>query len=278
MYSLVSAAVLAQDLLRHPYSVGLLDTVERVLALDEGELAALDRLAAEAAPEPVRRRVLSACAQPPTTSAALRLLGSEVGRGGSEVHGVITALDGALLGTLSDLQALLVRERPLCAATPAAQQAALDAVSVAWAGRAVSTADAVLMRGPWERGVSPLPQPLLASWAGSRSPLTRLLDEVPRRTREQWDRSIAARRPRLRDPSWAQAMHAASQAAHETSRLAEVARAQLTAARLLALTNPGVSPYDAGMVLSAAVQAACVCDVLPAQVSASLRREWEAGQ
>ena len=72
-------------------------------------------------------------------------------------------------------------------------------------------------------------------------------------------------------------MHASCAAAHDAGRVRYVARAQLAAARALATTHTGVSPYSAGMVLTAAVQATCTADVVNENVISALRAAWEAG-
>ena len=57
----------------------------------------------------------------------------------------------------------------------------------------------------------------------------------------------------------------------------DVARAQLAAARALALTHTGAPPYGAALVLTGAVQAACTADLVAPGVHQSLRAAWEAG-
>lgn len=271
VYSLVSSAVLAADLVRHPHAARLADTLDRVLALTLEESAALR----SPADDSVRHRVVSSSSTPPRVSAELvdfLALGTE---GVDGLAGLVTRLDEALLGTLEDLHALVLREDPVRGLEPDAQQVVLDALTSAWVGPEVPLRDVRALSAPWEAAIAPVP-PALPERAWSRG-LRDVLDEVPRRTREQWQCSAGHQQRAGRSLRWSDALHIASKAAWEAGRLHDVARAQLAAARALALAHTGVSPYAAARVVTAAVQAVCTADLLDPGVHDALWADWESG-
>ncbi|MDP9182097.1 MAG: hypothetical protein M3P04_04900 [Actinomycetota bacterium] len=270
VYSLVSSAVLAADLVRHPRTARVADTLDRVFALTPEESGGLRG----AADDQVRRRVLDTSESPPRVSSALDELRGHM-RTAESVSAVVTRLEDALLGSLDDLHALVLREAPLRSLGPDAQQVALDALTAAWVGPEVPLRDVHALGAPWEAALSPVP-PALPERSWSRA-LRDLLDEVARRTPEQWRASTARERRACRSLRWSEALHEASIAAWRTDRLHDVARAQLAAARALTLTHTGVSPYASARVLTAAVQGVCTADVLDPSVSEALRADWEAG-
>lgn len=265
----MSAAVLAADVVRHPHTVRLADTLDRVLALTELEAAALR----DPAPEPVRARVLEACARTPRAGKALEHLPDELHEEGP-THGLAVRLESALLGSLGDLHALLLREPPVQGLPGDAQQVVLDAVTAAWAGASAALSDLRALAAPWEAALGPVPPPLPErGW----TPLVRdLLEEVPRRSPAQWAVSLAQHRAG-RSLRWSDTLHVACRAAWEADRVHEVARAQLAAARALALTHTGAPPYGAALVLTGAVQAVCTADLVAPSVQQGLRAAWEAG-
>lgn len=278
MYSLVSAAVMAQDLLRHPYAARLAEAVERVLALGPSELAALGG----PGPEPVRRRVLETCLPPQRPSAGAPRTASPSPEA-THADRKVDVLDGALLGTLDDLHRLLLREEPLRSAAQPASQVALDAVTVAWAGPAAALPDAAVLLAPWEDVVPAVGPPL----ERGGSVLRDLLDEVVRRSPAQWQRTAAAHVARRSSGiSWGAAMHEACRAAWEHDRLHDVARAQLAAVRALALAPHastagavhGTPPGAAAMAVTSAVQAVCTADLLRPATTAALIASWGAGR
>lgn len=269
MYSLVSAAVMAQDLLRHPYAVRVSEAVDRVLALGEDDLARLGR----PAPAAVRARVLSAC-RPPARPASDRLRAGGTG-GSAAPERAVDVLDGAMLGCLDDLHRLLVREEPLRGAPPEAVQVALDAVTAAWAGVAAALPDTGALLRPWEQALPEVGPPLAVGGPALRD----LLDAVTRRSPEQWQRTAAAHVARRGSgPGWGTAMHEACRLAWEHGRLREVARAQLASVRALALTGAAPVPSAVAMAVTSAVQALCTADLLPPGTRQALLAGWEAGE
>jgi hypothetical protein len=178
---------------------------------------------------------------------------------------LVQALTETLLGGLDDLLALLRREEPLSLpGLPAAGvQAALDAVAVAWAGRApdVDLGALALLRAPWAAALSPVPSALPEQAYGEGAPALRaLLDQVARADDAFWGRVEQAHWARQGDLRWSTAMHEASRAAFDGGRLVPVARAQLAAARAfrLAGVSTGARGCSAMMAVTAAVQATCV--------------------
>jgi hypothetical protein len=271
VYSLVSSAVLAADLVRHPHASRLADTLDRVLALTHQETCGLR---GPADPE-VRRRALDACTDPPRVSAELGELLAEGVPAGEPLAGLVTRLEEALLGSLDDLHAMVLREEPVRSLPAEARQVVLDALTAAWAGPEVSLRDVRALVSPWEAAIDPLP-PALPERPWSRA-LRDLLEEVPRRTPEQWRTSGGHQRRAGRSLRWSEALHESSKAAWGCGRLHDVARAQLAGTRALALAHTGVSPYAAARVLTAAVQAVCTQDVLEPGVRDALWADWEAG-
>jgi hypothetical protein len=265
VYTLVSAPVLAADAVRHPHAVGLADTLDRVLALSSQEAAGLR---APASAE-VRARVLGACGTTPRVATELEHLREEGATGRLAVR-----LESALLGSLADVHGLVLRESPLRLLAEDAQQVGLDAVTAAWAGAAAAVSDVRALAAPWEAALDPVPPPLPERpW----TPEVRdLLEEVPRRSAAQWAVSLQHHRAG-RSLRWSDTLHVACRAAWEADRLLEVARAQLAAARALALAHTGVAPYGAALVLTGAVQAACTADLVAPSVRESRRAAWEAG-
>ena len=289
MYTLLSASVLALDLVRHPTGAAVADTVDRVLALSPADLHAL----AECVPEDdadrrqVRERLLAASAVEPRMSRLMMGVRRAVEDGlpgAAEARTIADVLSETLLGGLGDLLSLLGREGPLADPTApvAGVQVALDAVTAAWTGRGAQgndVAEAFVLAAPWHAG-APLPPALAADADGDAGrDLRDLLDEVARLSPERWRRVEQAHTHGSQTRSWSGAMHTASKAAADSGRLLPVARAQLAAARALRLS--GVSASDAArggaMAVVAAVQALCVRDRLDTATAQALSAAWEAG-
>jgi hypothetical protein len=290
VYSLVSASVLALDLARHPSGAAVADTVDRVLCLTPADVRALADAAEATPPAPrdeARTRLLDRCATAPRMSALMRGVRAVVEDGLPDPVGsrlLLAELGATLLGGLADVHALLLREPPLSVqGLPAAGvQAALDVVTVAWAGRApdVELGELALLRAPWQGALSPVPPALPEDGYGGGAPALRaLLEQVSRTGPSAWARVEQAHWERSDGLRWSQAMHQASRAAHESSRLVDVARAQLAAARALRLAGVSTTGRAPGatMAVTAAVQATCLRDVLDADCAAALLAAWEAG-
>lgn len=288
VYSLVSASVLAMDLARHPSGAAVADTTDRVLALTADDL----RLLAEAAaPLPdradVRERVLAACASAPRMSTLMGQVRRATERGlpgPVQSRTIARTLGETLLGGLADLQDLLRREHPLCAAgTPAAgRQAALDAVAVAWAGRLpeVDLQELALLRAPWTAVLGGRPPAALpdGAYGGQERRLGALLEALARVDEESWQRVERASWAERAGMRWSSAMHEACRVATDAGRLVPVARAQLAAARAMRLSGVSTTTSASGAMLAvtAAVQATCVLDLLDAATATTLLAPWGA--
>lgn len=259
MYSLVSSAVLACDLARHLSGAAVADVVDRVLVLGDADLG-------EPAAADVRDRVHASLAGAPRMS---RLLGGVTATFADGLPDVTTsrvmldALTETPLGTLEDLHRMLAGE--------GAGQVALDAVTVAWAGRDADLHDLHELQRPWREAVDPVP-PAPPTYPG----LSALLDEVPRRTAEQWRRTLAVHDAGRGTLAWSNRLHEACAAAYDAGILTDVARAQLAAARALRLSGASTGPdaHAVAMAVTAAVQALCTVHLLDTQW---LRAAWEAG-
>jgi hypothetical protein len=259
VYSLVSASVLACDLARHPSGAAVADVVDRVLVLgrtDLGTPAAAD----------LRQRVLASLAGAPRMSRLMDGVTATLAEGlpdSRTSQALLTALVETPLGGLADLHRMLTFE--------GAGQVALDAVTVAWAGREADLTDLRDLQRPWLAAIDPVPPapPLFAR-------LSDLLDEVARRTPQQWQRTADAHGAHRGTLTWSRQMHASCRAAFDSGRLTEVARAQLGAARALRLSGASTGPdaHAVAMATTAAVQGLCTCDLLDTRW---LLTAWEAG-
>lgn len=271
VYSLVSASLLAIDLARHPSGTAVADVVDRVLCLRPQEVASLG----SPADQDVRACVEQA-ARLPRVGTVLGAVSATLADGlpaADTSRVMVTTMAETLTGTLTDLHDLLRAEPPLRAAPPAAAQVALDAVTAAWAGRSASLEDLTHLRAPWLAALDPVPPGLQD--ADYRPDLTALLEEVPRRSPDQWARTADAHRDRTH-PRWSALMNPACAAAAEADRLVEVARAQLAAARALRLSGVSTGEHAgaASMAVTAAVQGLCTRDL---RDDTELQRAWRAG-
>ena len=272
MYSLLSASVLAIDLARHPSGAAVADAVDRVLALTPHELSRMT----VPAPEPVRHRVLEACAAEPRTN-TLRAAPPDESADVLTTRTRLLAWEDTLLGGLTDLLDLLQRELPLRHAAPEARQVALDGVTVAWAGRVAPLVDLNRLQRPWAQALDPVPSALPVT---AYSPaLGLLLDGVSRRSPSQWHQVAAAHGAHRGTLTWSKAMHQACRAAFDADRLHDVARAQLGAARALRHSgaSTGVDARAIAMAVTAGVQATCTRDLVGEPVATALLSAWEAG-
>lgn len=274
MYTLASASVLAIDLARHPSGTAVADVVDRILALTPDQV---ERLREPAAAE-VRQRVLATLSGAPRMSTLMDGVAATVAEGLPSVREsrtLLAALSETLIGGLEDLHELLAREDPLYGAPRA--QTALDAVTVAWAGRHADLADLAALRRPWADSIDPVP-PALPDTPHAPA-LRALLDDVSRLTPGQWRRVAEAHAARRGRFAWSTPMHLACRAAAEADRLTEVARAQLAAARALRLSgaSTGSHAHAIAMAVTAAVQATCTRDLIEADVAEVLLTPWQAG-
>lgn len=259
MYSLVSASVLACDLARHPSGAAVADVVDRVLVLGRQDLGTPAGAA-------VRERVLSSVAGAPRMSRLMDGVVLTLAEGlpeSSTSAVLLEALTETPLGGLEDLHRMLAFE--------GACQVALDAVTVAWAGRDADLHDLHELQRPWREAVDLVP-PAPPRFDG----LSDLLESLARRTPSAWARTVDAHGAHRGSLAWSRAMHEACRAAFEADRLVDVARAQLAAARALRLSGASTGPdaHAVAMAVTAAVQGLCTRDLLDTRW---LMSAWEAG-
>ncbi|MDP3712240.1 MAG: hypothetical protein Q8R60_07130 [Mycobacteriales bacterium] len=286
MYSLVSAGVLACDLVKHPRGAQVADVVDRVLALEPTDLEALAATSGDGL-EGDRQAVLQAAREVPQMRTLLRGVGAAVGDAqpdGTEARTIVDALSQTLLGDLDDLLALLLREAPLDdpEVPPAVVQAALDAVSATWVGAAAGPdvlAATERLRRRWDDALPVVPPPLPDGYGGHAPDLRDLLDAIGRLDGAAWSRVDAAHDSKRGGLAWSEAMHLACRAAHDDHRVVAVARGQLAAARALRLSAVSTTPVagSAAMAVTAAVQATCVLDLLDVETARTLLGTWQAG-
>jgi hypothetical protein len=272
MYSLVSSAVLAIDLARHPSGTAVADAVDRVLALTAAERDRMHTPADDA----TRQRVLEHCRDEPRMSTLMGGVAATVAEGlPSNEHSrvLVQALNETLVGGLDDLHRMIAVELD---APAAAVQVAQDAVTVAWAGRLASLSDLAALRAPWANALDPVAPALERSTYA----LQALLEEIGRRSPRQWQRTLDAHGAHRGSFAWSSAMHEACRVAFDHGRLTDVARSQLAAARQLRLSGASTGPdaHALGMAVTAAVQATALADLLLPSVTHALLGAWEAGQ
>jgi hypothetical protein len=286
VYSLVSAGVLACDLVKHPHGAQVADVVDRVLALEPTDLEALAATSDDGL-EDDRSAVLEAAREAPRMRTLLRGVGSVVRDAlpePTEARTIVDALSQTLLGDLDDLLALLLREAPLDDPDLArdAVQSALDAVAATWVG-AGSGPDVLVaterLRRRWDGALSPVPPPLSDGYGGHAPDLRDLLDAVGRLDGAAWSRIDAVHDGGRGGLAWSEAMHIACRAAHDDDRVVAVARGQLAAARALRLSGVSttLAAGSAAMAVTAAVQATCVLDLLDVDTARTLLSAWQAG-
>ena len=272
MYTLVSASVLALDLVRHPTGAAVADVLDRALALDAApppRVVDLERAAA-------RRRLLAVASSAPRLDEALRAvsrsLGTPDGRAAAEV------LSAALVGRLTDLVALLERELGERGLPRVVVDVVVDRAVAAWAqadaawaqaDAAAGAADVDVLTAPFAEVVGELPPSPPVH--GAVPQLLVLLEAVARSGPAQWSALDEAHALAHTGLQWSELVHTASRAAVESGRTVDVARWQLSAVRAAhsAARLPGTAP-GAAMSLVGAVQALAVADVLPTAVAEPL--------
>ena len=261
MYTLVSAGVLALDLVRHPSGAAVADVLDRALALDAAPAPAVIDLERAAA----RSRLLAVCSAAPRLDEALRAasrsLGTPDGSAAAEV------LSAALVGRLTDLVALLERELGRRGLQQAVVDVVVDRAVAAWAqaDAAADPHDLELLSAAFAEVAGELPA--APPQQGAVRELLVLLEAVARADAAHWSALETAHGAAHCGLRWSELVHEASRAAVEGDRTVDVARWQLSAVRAAhsAVRPPATSP-GAAMSLVGAVQALAVVDLLPTAV------------
>ena len=262
MYTLVSASVLALDLVRHPSGGAVADVLDTALALSPWTSPPDGRRTVDLERAAARRRLLALAERAPRLDQALQAVTVSLGTG--EEGRDVRVLQAALVGRLDDLVALLETElgerRRLSADVVGV---VVDRAVAAWTSTTAPPDDLALLVAPWRSLVGELPpQP---PHEGAATELLDLLEALAGTRRSGWPALDAAHEVEHRGLRWSELMHQGSRAAVDADRTLAVARWQLSGVR--ALSRSGAAPWP-GAVMSVvgAVQALALRDVLPAAV------------
>lgn len=280
MYTLVSASVLALDLVRHPGGAAVADVVDSALALTS--TGVLDGTGANAQPSVVdlgrpaaRQRLLDAADLAPRVGEALRSVSVSLSPGSpaGATAGAVDSLQTALLGRLGDLVGLLEDELGVRRGLPRnVVDAVVDGAVAAWSASldGVEVDDVARLRAPWAALAGELPAPPPPT--GDVPALLELLEGVARADEGVWRLLGMAHEAQHTHLRWSELLHLASRAAVEHDRVLDVARWQLSAVRATAASGPAVAAGAPGAVMSlvAGVQALALRDVLPGPVAEGL--------
>jgi hypothetical protein len=271
VYTLVSASVLALDLVRHPAGAAVADVLDSALVLDRvagGQaqprgVVDLDRAAA-------RQRLLAVADRAPRLGQALRSVALSLSSTtAGAATGAVDLLQTTLLGRLDDLVVLLEDELSERRALPRpVVDAVVDGAVAAWCAplEGVQPADVRTLRASWSALVGELPPPPPAS--GAVPALLELLEAVARADGPVWRLLETTHDVQHAPLRWSELLHVASRAAVQHERTVDVARWQLSAVRAASVSGPPATAAapTAVMSLVAAVQALALRDVLPAPV------------
>jgi hypothetical protein len=265
VYTLISASVLALDLVRHPHGAAVADVVDRALALERvppTASAGVDRA-------PVRARLIDLADRAPTIGEALHSVTLVAGAGlaPGPVAGVSRALQSALMGRLDDLVALLRTELPARSGIdPEAVDVVVDRVVAAWTASDGEPEDLRVLSEAWDEAFAELPPPPPPS-VGTAA-LLDLLEAVARCDRRSWVALDAVHAAQHRGTSWSELVHDVTRVAVAADRTVDVARWQLSAVRAAVAAGHARTTCAPGAMMSVvgAVQALCVQDLLPDEV------------
>jgi hypothetical protein len=294
MYSLVSPSVLCMDLIRHENALGVVDVLDRALTLTLADVPAFAAMHREdAARDAAWLEVDRLCAATPRMSDAVAVVRDRLatdGLAGLAEQGLAERLSATPLFGLADLLTM-VREDILdwtwervddvsVQRHPGAVAVVVDGVAAAYARGQLSVQSYARLGGPWAVLTRELPValPTGAGLGPQSGVLLELVERLARLDEADFaELERAATAARTAGADWSRAMHAATWAAYVSHRLRTVARAQLVATRSLALA--GLTPLAASSgvmrVVTAAVQAVVVADVLDSPTYAALVSPWE---
>ena len=261
MYTLVSASVLALDLIRHPSGAAVADVLDRALALDgAAPPAVIDLERADA-----RRRLLAVASAAPRLVEALRAVSRSLGTPDSSAAAEV--LSAALVGRVTDLVALLERELVDRRLPREVVDVVVDRAVAAWAEAdlAADGHDLEVLSAAFGEVAGELPA--APPQQGAVRELLVLLEAVARADAARWSALDAAHAAVHTGLRWSELVHSASRAAVEGGRTVDVARWQLSAVRAAhSAGHPAGTSTGAAMSLVGAVQALAVVDLLPTAV------------
>jgi hypothetical protein len=221
VYTLISASVLALDLVRHPHGAAVADVVDRALAL-EGVLPAGGPADERA---PARARLIDLADRAPTMSEALHsvTLVAAAGLAPGPVAGVSRALQSTLMGRLDDLVSLLRTElSSRDGIGPDAVEVVVDRVVAAWTSSEGEESDLRVLSEAWDEAFAELPPPPPPT-VGTAA-LLDLLEAVARCDRRAWVALDAVHAAQHSGTSWSELVHDATRVAVAAGRTVDVAR------------------------------------------------------
>lgn len=294
MYTLVSAAVLAADLVRHPAGAEVADVLDAALRFGRPELERLGRAFCEDAQRRQAWLEVEAHAGLRTSvSAALGEVRRSLRADEPALAQAEAQLYRASFGGLEDLLACLREEvfawtrhavDDLVVQTdPLGVRAVADALGAAYVRTALAPASRERLRGPWLEVFGEVPVVAVGDGFGPHSADVRALcDRVATAGLPEFERLHDAQRTAFgagqddrRD--WAPVMHQACQAAFVAGRVREVAAAQLAGARAALVAGVPVPLAATGVMtaLTGAVQAVALADLLDDDTFGALVAPWE---
>lgn len=286
MYSLVSAPVLAFDLVRRGGGEQVARLLLTALQLGPDDLPVLAAAHAATPSEEVARAeawlaVAAADVRSPRVPEILKDVAGQIESDSAAGTRTVRALETAPIGTLDGLLRCLRREvldwtwaarGDVAVQDDTAGRASAvlcDAVAACYLADELGDDVRRRLAGPWTRALRALERPPLDPALAAPAALVPLLVRLARLT--EADRSRlrdAAERSRRSGGSWAEAVHEATWAVHLTDRVRSAAGAQLFA--VLALRDGDLPVPDAAggvwNLVSGAVQALMVDDVVAHEV------------
>jgi hypothetical protein len=293
VYSLINAAVLAMDLVRHENGIGVADVVDRALLLDASDMPMLEAAYADtAARKAAWHEVDEVSGSAPRMVDAMAAVAEALGNSGLTVvePGTAERLSKTPMFGLGDLLAM-VRTDVLdwtwdrsgdiaVQRHPGASAVVADAVAAAHCRGLLSVQSYAQLGGPFATamGRHPSALPVDDSFGPQSVQLRQLVETIARLSpADVAALEEATREARAEGFHWSQRMHAATWAAHLSGRIRTGARAQLAAAR--AVLVAGVPPLAAASgvmrAVTAVVQALLVADMLDEDNFMQLVAPWE---
>lgn len=293
MYSLINAAVLAMDLVRHENGIGVADVLDRALLLTEADMPMLEAGFVDSAARKVAwREVDEVSGNAPRMADAMAAVAEALGTAGITViePGTVDRLSRTPLFGLGDLLAMVRtdvldwtwdRASDIAVQRYAGASAVVaDAVAAAHCRGLLSVQSYAQLGGPFATalGRHPSALPVDDSFGPQSAQLRSVVDVIARLSVADVAALEAATKEARADGfHWSQRMHAATWAAYLSGRIRTGARAQLAASRAVLVAGvPPVSSASGVMrAVTAVVQAVLVADLLDEDNYNALVWPWE---
>jgi hypothetical protein len=293
VYSLINAAVLAMDLVRHENGIGVADVLDRALLLHADDMPTLEAAFVDgAARKTAWREVDEASGSAPRMVDAMAAVAEALGNSAMALiePGTADRLSRTPMFGLGDLLAMTrtdvldwTWDRSGDVAVqrhPGASAVVGDAVAAAYCRSMLSVQSYAQLGGPFAAamGRQPSALPNDDSFGPQSVQLRQLVETIARLSPADVSAlEVSARDARDEGFHWSQRMHAATWAAYLSGRIRTSARAQLAASRavLVAGVSPLASASGVMRAVTAAVQALLVADMLDEDNYMSLVAPWE---